>query len=248
MSTRHVSVHFWRSTRAGVSISVAVVAVVLVLIGAAFGFLYLRPAPVAPSCDTPLANQIGMGGNGCLQPLYVTQNANLTEFTVPVLIMQPGGTGTVDILYHVATAKYASHPGLRPTLSATDVPLALSVLLATTNKSQVGFSPGMTLYEGDGWVIFRYTVNAATDATGYYAVLPPYYWGMYPALAVGRTPAKANEPALAMWGYTKCCISGEVTMNSTVVGYAGFTVVDVQVPGVVYCPDAACNIVSQSHY
>ena len=237
------------SPKIGVRTSVAIIVAIGVIVGASIGYSYLRSSTPGSVCDAELSSQIGMtAGDICFQPLAVTQNANSTEFQVPVLIMQPGSTATLDILYHVSTGVYVSHSDLKPNLTATDIPLSLSVSLSTTNQSRVGFSVGKFIYSGDGWVLFRYTVSTCRDAAGYYAILPRYYWGMYPALAPGASPGAINSSALSMWGYTKCCVSGGVTVNSTIVGYGGFAVVDKQVPGIDYCPNAACNIVASSHY
>ena len=227
---------------------VAVLLIIVVGVAAA-SFVLLGAASPSPPCDAQLASEIGASAAGlCLQPLRVTQNSNSSEFYVPVLIIPPGASGEIDILYHLSTAVYVSHPGLRPNLTASNVPLALSVSSAATNASRVGFSVDSALFQNSDWVIYRYTVKTSADSAGYYAILPHYYWGMHPALAVGASPQSLNVTSLAMWGYTQCCISGEVTMDSSIVGATGFAVVNMTIPGIPYCPNAACNLVARSLY
>ncbi len=222
---------------------------ILILVVATALYIASGPGSPSPQCDTRLANKIGAGGSGlCLQPLVVTQNSNSSEFYVPVLIIQPGASGTLDILYDLSSGIYVSHPGLKPNLTAADLPIALSVATAASNATRVAFSNASLIFMNNDWVVYRYTIETAADSSGYYAILPRYYWGMRAALAVGATPSDLNLTALAMWGYTKCCISGEVVMNSTIVGAAGFAVANVTVPGIEFCPNAACNIVARSQY
>ncbi len=234
-----------------VGASKAVTALLLVsIVGiATVSVLYFSTRTPGPACDSRLTSKIGAAGSGlCLRPMNVTEDSNFTHFQVPVLVIQPGSTGTIDILYDLASGAYVSHPDIKPNMTATIVPLALSVATAKTNASVVGFSPGTAIFHNNRWVIFRYAVSTSSSSTGYYAILPRFYWGKFPALAVGANPESLNLTSLAMWGYTNCCISGEVIMSSTIVGAAGFTMVNATVPGISYCPNAACNLVSRSLY
>jgi len=52
------------------------------------------------------------------------------EFYVPVLVLKPGASGTIDILYHIS-ARSIGHVGPLPTVPPNLVPFALSVPLAT---------------------------------------------------------------------------------------------------------------------
>lgn len=203
----------------------------------------------SPACDIQLATEIGATTTGlCLRPLEVAWDRNSSDIHVPVLVMKPGTTGTTDILYNISKGLYVSRPGLKPNVTSTDVPMALSVVSAKVNKSSVGFSDGLLVFRNADWVVYRYTVNAAADSAGYYAILPRYYWGMYPALFIGANPNDLNTSSLSMWGYTGCCTSGEVTLPSSIVGTSGFGIVNATVPAIPYCPNAACNLVSRSLY
>ncbi len=235
--------------RAATRVSVAVV--ILVLAVAVFAGVYLFTGIGRPpsNCDAQLSSLIGASASGiCLQPLQIVVNSNATYSYVPVLVMNASSTATVDILYHLAAGAYVSHPNLKPTLYSTDVPLALSMASAKVNRSAVWFSSGAVVFRGNGWVIYRYTVNAVQEAAGYYAILPKYYWGMFPALAIGVDPNHLNVSALSTWGLVRCCSSGEIILPSSIVGSSGFEVVNATIPTITECPNAACNIISHSLY
>ena len=68
------------------------------------------------------------------------------EFYVPVLVLKPGGIGTIDILYHIS-ASSIGHVGPLPTVAPSLVPFALSVSSATVNTSRVGFSDGVPIFQ-----------------------------------------------------------------------------------------------------
>lgn len=167
------------------------------------------------------------------------------EFYVPVLIMKPGGVGTIDILYHLS-ASSIGHVGPLPTVPSTLVPYALSIASATRNTSLVEFSHGVPIFQNSAWILYRYTVNASVHSTGYYAIMPPYFFGIYPALDIGTDSNNLNMTTLSIWGYTGIIMSAEDTVPSTIVGTSGFTVVNATIPGLSYCPNAACNLISRS--
>ena len=235
---RRIAVQAWA---VGLVLIVAVGAV-----GAAYAYLGTRSAAPAPACDTKLSDQIGAGAGVCLHPLSVVLNTTTLDSGVPVLIIKPGTAGSVDILYHLSVGAYVSHPNLKPNLTAAHVPLVLSVATASINRSLVGFSNGTVVFKNSDWVIYRYGLESAPDSAGYYAILPPYYWGMYPALYITSDPGSLNASSLSLWGFTGCCMSGEVTLPATIVGTHGFEVVNETVPGISYCPNLACDLISRS--
>jgi hypothetical protein len=167
------------------------------------------------------------------------------EFYVPVLVLKPGATGTIDILYHIS-ASTIGHVGPLPTVPPNLVPVALSVPLATINTSRVEFSDGVPIFQNSAWILYRYTVNASADSTGYYAIMPPYFFGIYPALDIGAESNDLNMSALSIWGYTGIITSAEDTVPSTIVGTSGFSIVNATIPGLQDCPNAACNLISRS--
>ncbi len=170
---------------------------------------------------------------------------HVPEFYVPVLVMKPGGFGSIDILYHISAATIG-HVGPLPTVAPTLVPFALSVPSATLNTSRVGFSHGVPIFQNSAWIIFRYAVNASADSTGYYAIMPPFYFGIYPALDIGADSNDLNMSALSIWGYTGVIMSAEDTVPSTIVGTSGFSIVNATIPGLDYCPNPACSVISRS--
>jgi len=167
------------------------------------------------------------------------------EFYVPVLVMKAGGVGTLDILYHLS-ASSIGHVGPLPTVAPNLVPFALSVPSATINTSQVGFSDGVVVFQNSGWIIYRYTVHSSVDSMGYYAIMPPYYFGIYPALAIGVNSNDLNMTALSIWGFTGVIMSAEDTVPSTIVGTSGFSIVNATIPGLADCPNPACSQISRS--
>ncbi len=167
------------------------------------------------------------------------------EFYVPVLVMKPGGFGTIDILYDLS-ASSIGHVGPLPTVPSTLVPFALSVPSAIINTSRVGFSDGVPIFQNSAWVIYRYTVNASADSTGYYAIMPPYFFGIYPALDIGADANNLNMSTLSIWGYTGVIMSAEDSVPSTIVGTSGFAVVNATIPGLPDCPNPACSLISRS--
>jgi hypothetical protein len=95
-------------------------------------------------------------------------------------------------------------------------------------------------------MIYDYTVTTLAGSAGYYAILPPYYFGMLPALAVGADPNQLNASALLMWGYSGTFLSSEVTIPSRIVWTGNMVVVNSTIPMTLDCPNAACSIISHS--
>lgn len=241
---------FHRPSGAAVArVSVVVLILVLVVSAVAASYIYLSTRPQEGVCDNLLSEQIGATAtHQCLQPLSITESSlNSSEFYVPVLVLKPGGTGTMNILYHIS-ATVMGHRGPLPTITSADVPLTLSVTVTSEGGSQVRFSNGVLVFNISGWLLYKYTVTAPANSTGYYAIEPPYYYGTYPALAVGGSPKDLNMSALSMWGFTGVMQSAEFTVPSTIVGTSGFNIVNATVPGISYCPNAACVLISRSAY
>ena len=231
---------------------ILVVALVLLVVVAAFSvsYLYFGVGSGQGGCDQSLLAQIGAVGSGlCLRPLkIIVSGANSSEFVVPVLTMKAGSSGTISILYDLAAGTYVSRPYEKPNVTASDIPLALSVATARPSPGSVDFSDARALFNSSHWVVFTYDVRAAQNATGYYAILPPEYAGVYPPIAVGGDANALNMISLAMFGYTGLSMSGEVIVPSTIVGASGMTVVNATIPMITTCPNSACVFVSYSLY
>ncbi len=226
----------------------AVVLIVIIAAGVAVTSFFLMEKQHAVSCDTRLVEQIGATSKLCLHPLNVTvSGSNSSNFEIPVLVMKPGGTGSIEILYHLSAA-VIGHKGPLPVLSSSIVPLTLSVNASREGNSKVVFSNGVLLLNNSGWLVYKYTVNTSAASTGYYAIEPPYYYGIYPALAVGIKPGDLNMSALSMWGFDGIIESGEFIVPSTIVSTSGFGLLNATVLGISYCPNAACVLISHSAY
>ena len=234
--------------RSAITKLTVVVLIVIIIIATLVTTLILLPRRQAVSCDTKLSAQLGATSMLCLRPLSITSSSsNSSNFIVPVLIMKAGGTGSIEILYHLSNA-FVAHKGQPPVLSSSIVPLTLSVDAATEGKSSVVFSSGTLLLNNSGWLLYKYKVNASTSSSGYYAIEPPYYYGIYPALAVGVNPRNLNISALSMWGFDGAIESGEFIVQSTIVSTSGFVIVNATVSGISYCPNSASILISHSAY
>ena len=197
--------------------------------------------------DTKLSNVMGITGQSqCLHPLTITvSRVNDSQFIVPILVIRHGESGTMRILYHLSASE-VNHQGNEAILTETDAPRALSVSTATENKSKVGFSNGILIFRNANWTLYEYVVNTSSNSAGYYAILPPFYYGFYPSLAVTNQLNKLNNSALSMWGFRGIIQSGEFIIPSTIVGVTGFHVVNDTIPDISYCPNSACVLKARS--
>lgn len=199
------------------------------------------------ACDTSLTGELGISSPGlCLQqPLQVSVlSSNYSEYVVPVMILQPGSSTAVYILYLLADEAVA-HPGQIENVTTSDVPVAMSVPSGEVS-GLVTFSNATVLFSSKSVILYEYTVTAAVGSDGYYAVLPPYYYGAYPALAVGASPGALNQTALQTWGYDGMMLSGEFVLPSDIVGTGNLMVVNATVPTTPECPTPACVTISHS--
>lgn len=199
------------------------------------------------ACDTQLKNEVGITSQQlCLQPLTVeVSSKNASEFTAPVLVIKPGQSGTIQILYHIS-AEQVNHQGIKLNLTGADVPGILSVSTATQNRSKIGFSNGSVIFQSADWILYKYAITTSSSSAGYYAILPPFYYGVYPPLVVTSDPNKSNSSALSMWGYTGIIQSGEFIIPSTIVGVSHIQIINYTIPDIAYCPNAACVLLSRS--
>lgn len=223
----------------------AVIIVVVLASSAVWVFFNFRTNTQA--CDSKLNNEIGVTNQQlCLQPLTIAvSSVNASEFVVPVLTIKPGEIGTMEILYHIS-ASQVNHQGNKANLTEIDMPGAISVTTATENRSKVGFSNGTLIFRDMNWAIYKYTVDTAGDSPGYYAIIPPFYYGFYPPLVVTSNPNKLNNSALSMWGFTGIIQSGEFIIPSTIIGVTGFRIVNDTIQTISYCPNSACVLITRS--
>lgn len=199
------------------------------------------------ACEPQLSGELGVTNQSlCLHPLTISvSSANASEFTVPVLVMKPGLSGTLEILYHIS-ASQVNHQGNKANLTSADLPGVLSVSTATENKSEVGLYNAALIFSNADWALYKYVIDTSSHSAGYYAVLPPFYYGFYPPLAITSNPNKLNNTALSMWGFTGMIQSGEFIIPSTIVRVTELQVVNVTVPDTGYCPNSACVLITRS--
>jgi len=200
-------------------------------------------------CDPQLSVEIGESGTGlCLRQVSLTvSRSNSSEFSVPVMIMKPGTSTVVKVLYFLA-AESVNHPGPILNITSSEPPVIMSVPSGTFDAGGVTLSNASAIFQNARVVIFSYTLTAATNSSGYYAILPLYYFGMYPALVVSADPNHPNMTALSLWGYTGTMISSEFIVPSFIVGTGDLNVINASVPMTENCMNPACVKISHSEY
>lgn len=226
------------------------ISLIFILIVAVLAGVYIYYATAGPpttsqkNCDAELSDQIG-AKSFCLQPISVVlSSSNSSEFYIPVLLMKPGSTASISILYHNVSVNSPTFTYVP--FTANSKPYALSVATGQLDLSGIAFSNGTQLFKNGTWWIYSYSITAASNASGYYMILPPFYTGFYPALVIGGGPL--NYSSLSMWGYTGIIESAEFVLPSTIVGTSNLQLMNVTVPAIADCPNAACIVVTHSRY
>lgn len=244
---RHQEKHHTLNLRAAGLGKMLILAVVILIVLVASIWIYFNYQTNASACDIQLGDEIGIPNQSqCLRPVTIAvSSVNSSEFIVPVLVIRPGETGTLDILYHIS-ASQVNHQGIKANITEGDSPVALSTSTSTENKSMVDFATSTLIFQNANWVLYKYVVKTSSQAAGYYAILPPFYYGFYPPLVVANQPNKLNNSALTMWGFTGIIQSGEFIIPSTIVEVTGFHVVNYTIPDISYCPNPACVLIARS--
>jgi hypothetical protein len=201
-----------------------------------------------PECDSALSSGVGIPASSiCLEDVEVSLlPTNSSDFSVPVMVMKPGTTTTVELLY-LLSAESSGHTGPMENVTASDLPVALSVPGGKASDV-VTFSNASVLFADRSVILYSYTLTAPAGSGGYYAILPPYYSGAYPALAVGADPKHLNATALSTWGYNGGMETAEFSLPSLVVGTGNLDVVNATVPASQNCMNPACIIISHSGF
>ncbi|MDA4113711.1 MAG: hypothetical protein OK474_06670 [Thaumarchaeota archaeon] len=199
-------------------------------------------------CDAALSAELGLSAtNLCLRNVQISvPSTNGSRFLVPVMFMQSGTTTTMAILY-LLSSETLGHTRPIENVTASDVPIALSVPSGRVSD-QVTFSDASVVSANKTVIIYDYTVTALDGSNGYYAILPPYYYGAYPALAVGADPDLLNVSALSTWGFSGPMQSAEFALPSSIVGTGDLVLVNASVPMIPTCLNPACVIISHSGY
>ena len=200
-------------------------------------------------CDQQLSADVGVLGTGlCLRPLsLIVSRSNSSEFSVPIMIMKPDTSTVVNVLYVLAVERVL-HAGPSLNITSSELPVLISVPSGNFDAGGVTFSNASDIYQNTRVVIFSYTLTAAPNSSGYYAILPRYYFGMYPALVVTTDPNHLNMTALSLWGYTGTMISSEFFVPSYIVGTGNLVVINATIPMTESCMNPACVKISHSQY
>lgn len=200
----------------------------------------------AQKCDpTLLAGLNPPAPKLCYENLQITISpSNTSEFIVPVMIVKPGTTTQILILYRLS-GEVVAHPGPPQNVTSAEVPVMRSVPSGNAS-GEIRCSPGSLVYGSPSIVIYSYNITALAGSDGYYAISPVYYVGFYPVLAVGASPGHLNETALSTWGYDGPVISGEFMVPSMIVGTGNATIVNATVPTVQTCPSPVCVTIAHS--
>ena len=199
-------------------------------------------------CDASLSTELGLSPTRpCLQDVQISVSAaDGSAFSVPVMVMKTSTSTTIEILYLLGSES-VGHTGPIENVTTSDAPVALSVPSGKVSES-VTFSNASIVFANKDVIVYSYTLTALTGSDGYYAILPPYYYGTYPALAVGANPDQLNATTLSTWGFTGAMVSGEFELPSSVVGTGDLVLVNATVPFTQSCLNPACVIISHSGF
>jgi hypothetical protein len=114
------------------------------------------------ACDKTLSAESGAPAGLCLKPLVVALSSSNSSFFfyVPVVVVRPGTTATVDILYqqtanHTAPVSGSGSLPVPPQLRPEDVPQVLSVPGGQLmGVRQITFSTGQLLSQHGKWTLY----------------------------------------------------------------------------------------------
>lgn len=232
-----------RATGKGSSLSI----IFILCLGAVFAaYVSYSTSGTGAKCDTQLEDQAGTRAY-CFEPVGQVSliATNTSEFNVPVIVIKPGSNASITILYD-EIAKDAP-ANVYPPFTSNSRPYALSVASGKLMLSDVVFSTGNLLYKNGSWYLYQYNLTTTANSSGYYAFLPPFYYGFYPAIYVGN--GYPNKTSLSMWGFSGIILSGEFILPSTIVGLSSnVQVFNKTVPQIPTCPNPACKTISHSGF
>jgi hypothetical protein len=226
------------------SLSLLFIVAIAAISGAYFG----TATSQARNCNSQLSGKAGTPANLCLQTIAIDYSGrNSSEASVPVLLMQPGTTASVSILYEPHSDKGSAY-NPQSQLTGFNIPTAISAISGQPNITAVEFSKGSLVFEQNNWTIYRYNITASNDSGGYYVIIVPFGPQLYPALVVAPSSASINVSEMSVWGYVGSITTGETVIPSVIVGESNLSVVNVTIPESQYCQTRACNIVASSQF
>jgi hypothetical protein len=198
-------------------------------------------------CNTQLSAKIGSPADLCLQTIAINYSgSNSSDAIVPVLVMKPGTSASISILYEPHADKGS---GFNPQskLTSFNIPTAISAISGVPSGN-VSFSKGTLLFSQNNWTIYSYTVSASANSSGYFVIIVPFGPTLYPALAVSSEANSLNTSTLSLWGYVGGITTGETAIPSIIVGTSNLTIVNVTIPESQRCMTRACNVIASSQY
>jgi len=219
----------------------------ILIIASIFG-VYVGLVTTGQQCNSQLSSQIGSPADLCLKTITINySDENSSEAIVPVLLMKPGSTASISILYEPHPDKGS---GFNPQskLTSFNIPTAVSAISGEPNISAVAFSEGMQVYQYDNWTIYKYNITSSNESSGYYAMIIPFGPTIYPALVIGSNSFVLNLTRMSLWGYVGAIQTGETVIPSILVGTSNLAIVNVTIPESQYCHTRACNIIASSEY
>jgi hypothetical protein len=197
------------------------------------------------TCNTALSNEADSPPNLCLRSIKIDYSSSSAN--VPALIMKPGSSATISILYEPhSDAGSGFNPQSK--LTGFNIPTPVSAISGNPNESEVRFSRGILLSSHDNWTIYSYNVTASNYSSGYYAIIVPFGPQLYPALVISNDSNSINASMMALWGYEGSITTGETVYPSVFVGTSNLVIENVTVPVSQYCQSRACNLIASSEY
>jgi hypothetical protein len=191
--------------------------IAIVVIGAGvFGYSYLGGALTAGSKTTSMTGtSTTTSGQTCNEQVYNTKT-ELTSENVPVLLMQPGTTGYICVTYQTAwqgnVTEYQNSSIYRDAFANDSYQFSMPIGTENCSASQgVTSCIGVPSYSFDitaspssiqptgamNFVTVVYTVDALSNATGFYDYSAPYMYCSGMPMAVGYGSAQVNASDFA---------------------------------------------------
>lgn len=184
----------------------------------------------------------------CLRTIAIYYpSANSTTATVPALVMTPGSTASISILYE-PHSDLGDEFNPQSKLTGYNIPTAVDALTGNPNLAAVRFAMGTLVSEHDNWSIYSYSIITSNDSSGYYAIIVPFGPTLYPALVVEPPSTPVNASMMSLWGYVGSIESGETIIRSIFVGTSDLSIVNVTIPTSPYCMSRACNQIASSEF
>ena len=146
----------------------------IVAVGAIAGAYFGIATNPSGNCNSGLSKKAGTPASICLQTIAIDYSSrNSSEASVPVLLMQPGTTASISILYEPHSDKGSAY-NPQSKLTGYNIPTAISTISGQPNITAVEFSKGTLVFAQNNWTIYSYNITASNDSSGYYAIIVPF--------------------------------------------------------------------------